>query len=110
MSTPTPRPKRPGRQDLARRDAIAQQLAEIKRKTDALRRELKTIDEGLEAWLRHAEPKGLAAVVCGWRLAITNVAKSVSWKSALVARCGAEAAAEDAAQAGTREAFLVERA
>ena len=78
--------------ELERRSSLLAESAELKRRADTLRAEVKAIEEKAEADLRASGRDSITRG--GYRVTFGEKNGSVAWKGAFVAELGAEAAAK----------------
>jgi hypothetical protein len=109
-STTETAPKKPTKALLEERAELVAKADAASKEASNYRRALVKIDERLEAYVRHAEPKSLVVNFASWVIAIVAKKKPVSWKNELVDRCGADVARELEESAGLTERLTVEPA
>ena len=108
MSKESPKPKRPTKEMLERWSDLEMERTSARRAERDARDEQKLIETDIEAYCRENKPKdGRATSIHGYTLKIISKRKSVSWKSAFLRLCGADAAKQEEASVGMVEKLEV---
>lgn len=107
-STTDNAPKRPTPALLEERAQLEESRLAAGRESRRVEKAIAAIDQKIEAYVRHAEPKKLLVRFAGYLMRIGTRRASVRWKDELVDRCGHDVARELEESAGVTERLFVE--
>lgn len=109
MSTPQDRPKRPTPAEIAERAELVEAIDAASKGLRTKRQARKAIDDKIEAYLRHADPKNTGWKFGGWKFDFETVKQGVIWASRFPEFNGPDLADQCKAEAGTKTRLRADR-